>query len=54
MTLLGGINMVDYDPWSGNYTNTIVQNNLIFGGFANDGDEEDEVKGVNEEDAIIK
>ena len=36
MTLLGGINMVDYAPWKGNYTNTIVRNNMIYGGFATD------------------
>ena len=28
-TLLGGINMVDYDPYDGNYTGTIVRNNII-------------------------
>jgi hypothetical protein len=28
-TLLGGINMVDYAPVSGNYTGTIVSNNVI-------------------------
>ena len=54
MTLLGGINMVDYDPWSGNYTNTIVRNNIIRGGFATDPAETGESKGVNEDDAIIK
>ncbi|KAI0331299.1 hypothetical protein GY45DRAFT_1322582 [Cubamyces sp. BRFM 1775] len=54
MTLLGGINMVDYDPWSGNYTNTIVRNNIIRGGFATDSAEAGEAKGVNEDDAIVK
>ncbi|OBZ70388.1 hypothetical protein A0H81_09669 [Grifola frondosa] len=54
MTLLGGINMVDYDPWNGNYTNTIVRNNLIRGGFATDMATAGETKGVNDEDAIIK
>jgi hypothetical protein len=33
-TLLGGINMVDYAPFNGDYTGTVVQNNLILGGFA--------------------
>jgi len=33
-TLLGGINMVDFLPWNGNYTGTVVQNNTIMGGFA--------------------
>jgi len=28
-TLLGGINMVDFDPYKGNYTGTIVRNNVI-------------------------
>lgn len=28
-TLLGGINMVDFDPYEGNYTGTIVRNNVI-------------------------
>ncbi|KAI9063337.1 hypothetical protein FKP32DRAFT_1592598 [Trametes sanguinea] len=54
MTLLGGINMVDYDPWNGNYTNTVVRNNTIRGGFATDTAEAGETKGVNAEDAIIK
>ncbi|EJF62335.1 hypothetical protein DICSQDRAFT_135925 [Dichomitus squalens LYAD-421 SS1] len=54
MTLLGGINMVDYEPWSGNYTNTIVRNNMIYGGFATEPAVSDETKGVNDDDAIIK
>jgi hypothetical protein len=54
-TLLGGINMVDFLPWDGDYTGTVVQNNTIMGGFAagsstsasqNDGD--------NADNAIIK
>jgi hypothetical protein len=28
-TLLGGINMVDYDPYDGNYTATVVRDNII-------------------------
>jgi hypothetical protein len=28
-TLLGGINMVDYDPYGGSYTATVVRNNVI-------------------------
>lgn len=54
MTLLGGINMVDYDPWSGNYTGTVVQNNIIYGGFASDPAVAGDTKGDNDEDAIIK
>ncbi|KAI0650454.1 hypothetical protein C8Q79DRAFT_998300 [Trametes meyenii] len=54
MTLLGGINMVDYDPWNGNYSNTIVRNNNIRGGFATETAEAGESKGVNNNDAIVK
>jgi len=53
-TLLGGINMVDYEPWLGNYTGTSVYNNTIFGGFANEKAGNDSTKGINAEDAIIK
>jgi len=53
-TLLGGINMVDYNPWGGNYTNTIVQNNIILGGFSTDSPTSGETKGANNEDVIIK
>ncbi|KAJ7865687.1 hypothetical protein B0H13DRAFT_2352871 [Mycena leptocephala] len=31
-TLLGGINLVDYLPWGGDYRNTIVRDNTIVGG----------------------
>ncbi|KZT29384.1 hypothetical protein NEOLEDRAFT_1128112 [Neolentinus lepideus HHB14362 ss-1] len=54
-TLLGGINMVDYDPWNGNYTGTVVTNNTIAGGFATDTvDEDQDSKGTNSDDVIIK
>lgn len=53
-TLLGGINMVDYQPWGGNYANTIVRNNTIVGGFATDQEVNDQQKGDNDEDVIIK
>lgn len=47
--------MVDYDPFNGNYTDTIVRNNTILGGFATDIEDEDtQVKGENNEDVIIK
>jgi hypothetical protein len=52
--LLGGINMVDYLPWQGNYTNTIVRNNQIVGGFADEPSDGNETKGVNDDDVIIK
>ena len=39
----------------GNYTNTVVRDNTIYGGFATDeSDASTEVKGQNNEDAIIK
>jgi len=53
-TLLGGINMVDYDPWNGNYTGTIVHNNTVIGGFATDSDSAHQTDGVNADDVIIK
>ncbi|KAI5123415.1 hypothetical protein M0805_006120 [Coniferiporia weirii] len=53
-TLLGGINMVDFSPWSGNYTGVVVQNNSIYGGFATDNDEDVATKGDDQFDAIIK
>jgi hypothetical protein len=46
--------MVDYDPFSGNYSGTVVRNNTIMGGFAAGPAEAGEAKGVNSEDAIIK
>jgi len=52
-TLLGGINMVDYEPWSGNYAGTTVYNNTILGGFANE-DLSNSPDGLNAEHAIIK
>jgi len=53
-TLLGGINMVDYLPWDGNYTNTIVRNNIIMGGFSTDTEQPGEKDGANTDDVIIK
>ncbi|TCD67510.1 hypothetical protein EIP91_012315 [Steccherinum ochraceum] len=53
-TLLGGINMVDYDPWGGNYTDTIVRENIILGGFSTDTPQAGEQKGANNDDVIIK
>lgn len=54
-TLLGGINMVDYNPWNGNYTGTIVQNNTILGGFATDTPSaSNDSLGDNKDDVIIK
>ncbi|CAE6461488.1 unnamed protein product [Rhizoctonia solani] len=55
-TLLGGINLVDYDPFNGDFTNTVVENNTIIGGFATDQptDAQDANLGYNNETAIIK
>jgi hypothetical protein len=52
--LLGGINMVDYDPFSGNYTGVIVRNNTILGGFSTQTPEGTENKGTNNDDVVIK
>ncbi|KAL4256680.1 Pectin lyase fold/virulence factor, partial [Pleurotus pulmonarius] len=53
-TLLGGINMVDYEPYRGDYSGTVVRNNRIAGAFANTPAGVGETKGVNTEHAIIK
>ncbi|KAK7696256.1 hypothetical protein QCA50_000909 [Cerrena zonata] len=53
-TLLGGINMVDYLPFNGDFTDTIVRNNTIYGGFATDRPDAGDAKGTNNEDAIVK
>ncbi|KAJ7248467.1 hypothetical protein C8J57DRAFT_1189704 [Mycena rebaudengoi] len=53
-TLLGGINMVDYEPWKGNFTDTVVWGNTIMGGFATSQESGDEKTGPNLDDAIIK
>lgn len=46
--------MVDEDPWNANFTNTIVRNNFIEGGFANEPDTNGGTLGVNDDDVIIK
>ncbi|PFH47806.1 hypothetical protein AMATHDRAFT_66860 [Amanita thiersii Skay4041] len=53
-TLLGGINLVDYDPFGGDYTGTVVTNNTILGGFATDGQGPGDTRGNNRDSAIIK
>jgi parallel beta-helix repeat protein len=53
-TLLGGINMVDVEPWGGNFTGTIVRNNTIIGGFATDSESASQTDGQNVDDVIIK
>ncbi|KAG8976975.1 hypothetical protein FRB90_008953, partial [Tulasnella sp. 427] len=51
---LGGINLVDYDPWSGDFTSTVVENNQILGGFATNLTDPSKEEGKNAEDAFIK
>jgi len=53
-TLLGGINMVDYLPFSGDYTGTVVRNNTIVGGFSTDQPTSGGTDGANVDDVIIK
>lgn len=51
---LGGINLVDYDPWSGDFTGVVVENNQILGGFATSLTNATTDQGKNAEDAFIK
>ncbi|KAG2129000.1 hypothetical protein DEU56DRAFT_861236 [Suillus clintonianus] len=53
-TLLGGINMVDVAPFSGDYKGVVVTNNSIAGGFATSTETGSATKGTNNEDVIIK
>ncbi|KAF8437255.1 hypothetical protein L210DRAFT_3547299 [Boletus edulis BED1] len=53
-TLLGGINMVDVQPFGGNYDDVVVTNNLIAGGFASQAPQGNETKGTNNNDVVIK
>lgn len=53
-TLLGGINMVDVVPFSGDYKGTVVTNNTIMGGFATSPDTGSATDGTNNQDVIIK
>ncbi|KAJ6460741.1 hypothetical protein C8R47DRAFT_993842 [Mycena vitilis] len=53
-TLLGGINMVDYLPWLGNFSDTVVYNNTILGGFATSPDVDGDEFGTNSYDAFVK
>lgn len=46
--------MVDYLPWSGNYTDTIVRDNTIVGGFATELPLAGQTDGDNDEDVIVK
>jgi parallel beta-helix repeat protein len=53
-TLLGGINLVDVNPFGGNYDGVVVTNNTIAGGFASQPAEGSETEGTNNDDVIIK
>ncbi|KAF8182161.1 hypothetical protein K438DRAFT_1908086 [Mycena galopus ATCC 62051] len=53
-TLLGGINMVDYFPWLGNFTDTVVRNNTIIGGYATSPDTADDTMGSNTPGVFIE
>jgi hypothetical protein len=46
--------MVDYEPFLGDYTDTVVRDNTILGGFATSTEGPGELKGSNQDDAIIK
>lgn len=34
--------VVDFDPWQGNFSNLLVENNRIYGGFADEVRQSDE------------
>ncbi|KAG8747422.1 hypothetical protein FRC10_001093 [Ceratobasidium sp. 414] len=53
-TCLGGINLVDYDPFSGNYTDTRVINNTVVGGYADTAPTTNPQYGNNTQGVIIK
>ena len=46
--------MVDYEPFGGDFTGTVVRDNTVFGGFATETQIPGKVKGDNFEDVIIK
>ena len=58
MAYVSPIFSVELDSFTttvGNYTNTVVRDNVIYGGFASDNqDASNQTKGDNSEDAIIK
>lgn len=53
-TLLGGINMVDYDPFLGDYSGVIIRDNTIYGGFATTQERPRETRGDNNRTVITK
>ncbi|EEB87399.1 hypothetical protein MPER_15258, partial [Moniliophthora perniciosa FA553] len=54
-TQLGGINLVDYSPYHGDYTGTVVRNNTILGAYAH-GEQRssDKTRGENLDHVFIK
>lgn len=46
--------MVDFEPWKGNFTDVVVHNNTIYGGFATDANDGSSADGDDKFDAIIK
>ena len=46
--------MVDYDPYAGDYTDVVVYNNTILGGFSTDPASGGRVNGPHADDVIIK
>jgi len=51
---LGGINMVDVQPYGGDYSGVVVRGNTILGGFADDPSPNEQAKGDNSDHAIMK
>lgn len=45
---------MDFEPWKGNYTDVIVRDNTIYGGFATDANNGSTTDGEDEFTAIIK
>lgn len=46
--------MVDVTPWGGDYSGTVVQNNLIIGGLADPTNGIEADTGTNEDGVILK
>ncbi|KAK7033610.1 hypothetical protein VNI00_012847 [Paramarasmius palmivorus] len=54
-TQLGGINLVDYSPYHGNYTGTVVRNNTVLGAYADTEQRSFDLrKGENRDHVFIK
>jgi hypothetical protein len=46
--------LVDFNPYSGDYTDVVVYNNTILGGFSTDQATGGRVNGPHAEDVVIK